>query len=86
MPAKRAPGRRHEVAKFGSVQAAVDAYPHNINTHNRYKQLRTLRAAMRAGEQKLSGLRLADGLWASSERREDYIAEVKNMIRHNNLE
>ncbi|MBT7336027.1 MAG: hypothetical protein HN856_16735 [Gammaproteobacteria bacterium] len=85
-PKGRAPGRTHEVAKFVSVQAAVDAYLHNINTHRSYQLLREQRATMRAAEVPLSGIALAGGLQAYSERGDEYIAEIQSLIRFNKLE
>jgi len=85
MPEERAAGRRHEVADFDSVQASVDAYVHNLNTHPRYAKFRVIRARQR-GSRPLSGTALADGLMAYSERGQDYIDEVKAMIRQNDLE
>jgi Bax protein len=86
MPADRAQGRRHEVAVFSSVRASVEAYLQNVNTHHRYQALREQRARLRAATKKLTGVALAEGLLAYSERREAYIKEVKSMIRQNNLE
>jgi len=68
------------------VQAAVDAYLHNINTHRSYQLLREQRATMRAAEVPLSGIALAGGLQAYSERGDEYIAEIQSLIRFNKLE
>ena len=86
MPNARQQGRKHEVARFTSVREAVDAYLHNLNTHHRYRQFRNIRANIRQAGEKLSGLKLADGLMAYSERGKAYINEVKQMIRTNELE
>ena len=89
IPASRSTGLQHEVARFTSVDDAVVAYLHNLNTHPRYQRLREIRATQRAslGEQAgLTGSELADGLLAYSERGADYVSEVKAMIRQNRLE
>jgi len=86
VPTARERGRRHEVARFESVEDAVRAYLHNVNTHPRYKAMREIRAQLRNASQSLSGTRLADGLLAYSERRGKYVEEVKAMIRQNDLE
>lgn len=86
IPAARARGRSHEVARFDSVNHAVRAYLHNVNTHPRYQAMREIRARLRRVGDTLTGTRLADGLLAYSERREAYVQEVKDMIRQNRLE
>ena len=86
IPTARDSGRRHEVARFDSVDDAVRAYLHNVNTHPRYQTMREIRAQLRSASDAITGTRLADGLLAYSERREDYVEEVKDMIRQNNLE
>ncbi len=85
-PAERKAGRSHEVAEFDSVESAVRAYMHNLNTHYRYQDFRALRAQLRQQEQALTGTKLAQGLSAYSERGEAYINEIIALIRHNGLE
>jgi Bax protein len=85
VPARRAAGRGYEVAEFNTVQASVDAYVHNLNTHPRYSRLREIRARLRQARS-LSGAALADGLLGYSERGKAYVQEVKAMIRQNALE
>jgi len=86
VPTARERGRRHEVARFDSVEHAVRAYLHNVNTHPRYAAMRKIRAQLRSASDAITGTRLADGLLAYSERREAYVREVKDMIRQNRLE
>ena len=86
LPSARITGRQHEVARFNSADASVDAYLHNLNTHVRYTDLRAIRALARANNTVPTGSTLANGLMAYSERGADYIAEVKAMIRQNGLE
>ncbi len=86
MPLHRAQGRKHEVAEFDSVEAAVRAYMHNLNTHERYLEFRMLRAGLRNEGKPLAGTRLAQGLVAYSERGSPYVKEIKALIKNNNLE
>ncbi|PLW82542.1 Bax protein [Kineobactrum sediminis] len=81
IPRNRAPGKIHEVQTFDSVSEAVRRYMNNLNTHESYAQLRRIRADLRAEEEPLTGLALANGLLRYSERREAYVAEVKSLIR-----
>lgn len=85
-PKKRNEGLQHEVARFHSVSEAIEAYMHNLNTHYRYETFRQLRAAQRRAGVRLSGIALADGLEAYSERGMAYVQEIKSMIRQNDLE
>ncbi|HEY7775859.1 MAG TPA: hypothetical protein VIC02_04885, partial [Kineobactrum sp.] len=77
----RGAGKIHEVQTFDSVSEAVRLYMNNLNTHESYSQLRRIRANLRAEEEPLTGLALANGLLRYSERREAYVAEVKSLIR-----
>jgi Bax protein len=83
VPSRRAPGDEHEVAKFASVSESVARYMHNLNTHPSYRPFRQLRARDRAMGKTPGAAGLADGLVMYSERREDYVREVKKMIRVN---
>ena len=86
VPTARERGRKHEVARFDNVAEAVRAYLHNVNTHPRYQAMREIRARLREASRDITGIRLADGLLAYSERRQAYVDEVKDMIRQNDLE
>ena len=81
VPERRPAGASHEVQKFASVSSAIRHYMNNINTHPPYQKLRTIRARLRARDEKITGLALADGLRHYSERRDAYVSEVKGMIR-----
>lgn len=83
IPARREVGKTHEVAAYNTVNASVRAYLHTINTVNAYRQLRALRAKMRAAGKRLDGPSLAAGLIRYSERGQDYVDEVRAMIRVN---
>ena len=85
-PLDRDEGLTHEVASYSSVQHSVDAYVHTINTHGAYRLLRQIRAESRAGEQHISGLALAEGLEKYSARGLEYVREIQQLIRVNNLQ
>ena len=85
-PSARKAGKSHEVAEFDSVESAVRAYMHNLNTHYRYQDFRLLRAQQRSLGDSLSGIKLAQGLGAYSERGSVYVHEIIALIRHNELE
>ncbi len=86
VPRHRPAGANHEVQSFDSVRESVASYMRNLNTHDSYRDFRTLRAEMRASGLPLSGIRLAEGLTPYSERGDVYVQEVRSMIRQNDLE
>lgn len=81
VPHRRGSGQNHELQRFDNFSSAIGAYLHNLNTHPAYKELRQLRASLRAREEQPTGLALADGLINYSERRDAYVSEVESMIR-----
>ncbi len=85
VPLLRAEDLKHEVEAFSSASASVGSYFRNLNTHKNYSPFRMAREALRESGRPLSGLLLADGLVGYSERREDYVEEVKHLIRVNRL-
>lgn len=74
------------VARFASPLASVEGYMLNINTNNAYKELRAVRAQLRAKNKKITGLELAGTLNKYSERGQDYTDGLREMIRYNNLQ
>jgi Bax protein len=74
------------LARFDTPRASVEAYMFNINTHNAYQRLRTLRAKLRANGKLVTGIELAGTLDKYSERGQAYIDGLIKMIRFNKLE
>lgn len=85
VPANRPAGETHEVKRFGSLFESVRSYMRNLNTHNAYREFRELRAKLRRSDRPLNGSVLASGLDAYSSRNDDYIADVRSIIRANDL-
>ncbi|WP_246840493.1 glucosaminidase domain-containing protein [Lacimicrobium sp. SS2-24] len=83
VPKSRDDDAAHEVAKFRDLSHAVSAYLRNINTHYAYSDLRTIRAKLRNNQQQIAAEPLAQGLMSYSERGQDYIDELLEMIRFN---
>jgi len=86
VPKRRADEAFHEVAKFDSVYESVESYMRNLNRHPAYSELRQIRSELRKQNNYISGQALAHGLEKYSERGEEYIAEINQMIRFNKLE
>ncbi|RUO73010.1 glucosaminidase domain-containing protein [Idiomarina ramblicola] len=83
VPTGRVEGGRHEVAQFNSVNASVKSYMRNINTHGAYLDLRLLREQKRLDNADIRARDLITGLSSYSERGEEYIDELRAMIRIN---
>ena len=85
VPQGRPEGASYEVRRFPSVFESVKSYMRNLNTHQAYRPLRDERARLRAEGRQITGLALAEGLGLYSERQDDYIREVKAIIKQNRL-
>ena len=83
VPKRRNSGADHEVAKFSNLAHATYTYMRNLNRHNAYKALRDIRRRLRQNQQPITGIALSEGLMQYSERGEDYIIELQQMIRVN---
>ncbi len=86
VPELRPEGEIYEVADFASPAESVEAYLRNINHHPAYQTLRQKRAQLRNSEDNVSGLQLVSGLTNYSERGEEYVEELRSMIRFNELD
>lgn len=83
VPSRRAPGKNHEVAVFEHIAHSVNAYFYNLNTFYVYDELRGIRAKLRAEQLEVTGEALVPGLIRYSERGEQYVLEIKDMIAAN---
>ena len=87
VPLHRGEGMIHEVAKFSSPQGSIHGYFMNVNRNSAYKTLREIRFQRHQNGLSIldtdAALALADGLMQYSERGEDYVNDLKSMIRHN---
>ncbi len=83
VPKRRDEDASHEVAKFNNLSAAMYSYMRNINRHPAYKDLRIIRQKSRENQQSITAYALAEGLTRYSERGEEYVEELRQMIRVN---
>ncbi|MFC3095688.1 mannosyl-glycoprotein endo-beta-N-acetylglucosamidase [Alteromonas sediminis] len=83
VPSRRKEDAKHEVAKFPNLTRAVYTYLRNLNRHDAYRELRQIRANLRANNLPITGSDLAEGLVSYSERGHDYVEELQAMIRFN---
>lgn len=85
VPVNRPGNANHLVRVYPDVQTSVRAYLHNINVGFAYVDFRTLRAKMRAHGEPLDALELAGALNRYSITGDAYIANIRDMIRSNEL-
>ncbi|RUO34971.1 glucosaminidase domain-containing protein [Aliidiomarina soli] len=83
VPGSRPDGERYEVRRFDSMEASVESFIRNLNTHFAYAELRQMRLEEREQEDSVSSTTLTAGLMSYSERGQDYIDELNQMIRIN---
>ena len=85
VPRKRGMGDDHEVEVFTSPEDSVESYLRNLNSNKAYTSLREIRARLRATDKPITGIELARGLGKYSQRGDDYINELRSIIRQNDL-
>lgn len=83
VPKQRNEGATHEVAKYDDLSEAMYSYMRNLNSHPAYKDLRAIRLTLKDAQKEVTGHALAAGLIKYSERGEEYIKELRHMIRFN---
>ena len=83
VPSRRNDGAEHEVAKFDDLSSAMYAYMRNLNRHPAYRDMRLIRQQYRNKQQPITAYALAEGLTKYSERGQEYVDELRQMIRIN---
>ena len=87
LPAQQRDGKGdYKIASFESPLDSVRAHALNLNSHSAYSEFRQQRAALRAANERISGLALAGKLTNYSERGEDYVKSLRSIINYNNLD
>jgi Bax protein len=82
---KTASGQVVRAPKFSSLREAVRTYTHNLNSHDAYKPLRTIRTKLRVEHKPIQGGPVADGLMKYSTRGVHYIKQIRTVINQHNL-
>lgn len=85
VPKERAEGKAHRIRAFDSLLDSVRAYALNLNTHRAYRDFRQRRAALRAEGRPLAGMPLLPTLTAYSQRGEDYVGSLRQIMAVNDL-
>lgn len=78
-------GRLIRAPKFASLREAVRVYIHNLNSHDAYQSLRTLRNKLRNENKTIQGTKVADGLLKYSTRGVSYVKQIRSIIHQNNF-
>ena len=83
VPKRRNSDADHEVKKFKNLTNAIKTYLSNLNAHPAYKELRDIRFQLRQNSADITAEKLAQGLILYSERGQDYIDELLQMLKFN---
>ena len=76
----------HRIASFEWPFDSVRGYFLNLSSHPAYEALRRIRADLKKAGKPVTSFALADGLVSYSERGQEYVDELKGIIRVNKLE
>ncbi|UCH73690.1 MAG: glucosaminidase domain-containing protein [Rhodospirillales bacterium] len=86
VPLARPEGQTYKVRSFDRLIDSVNAYLLNLNTHRSYRAFRGLRAELRDRSGPTTSLMLAGKLGRYSEKGEDYVELLREIIRRNRLQ
>ena len=84
-PERRESDEKFFIKKFSNLSESTRSYFKNINTHRAYDDFREERKKLRMNGVKLSGVKLVKFLTSYSERRDEYVKDVENIIQSNNF-
>lgn len=82
-PARRAAYADHKVAAYGDAAASVRAYLYTLAVGPAYRDLRLRREEARQSGRHPRAMDLAAGLSGYSERGDDYVHEIRRVLRGN---
>jgi len=85
VPEDRPEDASYEVRRFPTVMESLKSYVRNLNTHWAYRSLRVRRAELREAGRAVTALELASELELYSTRRQEYVDEIRTIIRYNRL-
>ncbi len=85
VPTGRPADATYEIRKFASLGDSVHSYMRNLNSHRAYRRLRESRAEMRELGIEPDGRSLSIHLYSYSSRGPDYVADVQQIMRTNDL-
>ena len=86
LPKERPEEENFLIRKFQTISDSTASYIKNLNTHDAYKGFRENRKKIRMNGEKISGISLVKYLVNYSERKEDYIKDIEQMIQDNDFQ
>lgn len=86
IPVQREDGKTHYIRSYDHLLDGVRSYARNLNTHAAYLGFRKERANMRVGGQEIDGYKLAAKLASYSERGQEYVTTIRDLIQANSFE
>lgn len=87
VPQQRTEGETYEVRAFDTLSDSIASYSHNLNVHPSYETFRTERARRSSEpDNPLNGYKLTETLMTYSERGQDYIDALQNLIQANRFD
>tara|TARA_B100000287_G_scaffold302161_1_gene285277 strand:+ start:3181 stop:4134 length:954 start_codon:yes stop_codon:yes gene_type:complete len=84
-PLNREEDDKFFIRRFVSLSDSVRSYLKNINTHPAYENLREERKKLRMSGENLTGKKLVTFLEKYSERKQEYVKDVREIMRSNNF-
>lgn len=85
-PRLRPKGEKFLVRSFNNLLESVWAYAFNLNTHPAYIDFRAARRNLRLAGEDVVGLKLISKLGNYSEKGQEYVRKIENIIKLNQLE
>lgn len=85
IPEQRDEEKNHKIRIFDSLEASVAAYALNLNRNSAYKDFRDMRYKKRRQGERLSGYEAAQSMLYYSQKREEYIQMLEQIMRNNDL-
>jgi len=79
-------GANVHLAAFKTLCGSVQAYVSNLNSTRAYAPFRAIRSELRGKHRALSGTALVAGLSQYSERGESYLADLRSIMHHHDLQ
>jgi len=85
VPKNRAPGKRHKIRVFRSIEESIASYMLNLNRHPAYREFRLARFLAKKAGRKFDGLQAAMTMQRYSQLGKRYNHLVSSIIRKNRL-
>ncbi len=85
VPKKRAPGKKHKIRIFHTIEDAIASYMLNLNRHRAYREFRTVRYLAKRLGKRFDGLQAAMTMQRYSELGRRYNHLVSSIIKKNRL-